>query len=126
MTYSSRMALISRGVGSLLPLPVTVLSCISSRIMSLQSSTHSSHTNTEGPAMSFLTSCWLLPQKEQYSNYLPSSPEPCLLSHMTLPRSSQPVSVTSECSFRPHSASPILFRRLSQSPARRRRVLHVF
>jgi hypothetical protein len=27
----------------------------------------SSQMKTEGPAISFLTSCWLLPQKEQYS-----------------------------------------------------------
>jgi hypothetical protein len=25
--------------------------------------------NTDGPAISFLTSCWLLPQKEQYSSF---------------------------------------------------------
>jgi hypothetical protein len=34
-------------------------------MMSLQSSTHSSQMNTVGPAMSFLTSCCDLPQKEQ-------------------------------------------------------------
>ena len=34
-------------------------------MMSLQSSMHSSQMNTDGPAMSFLTSCWLLPQNEQ-------------------------------------------------------------
>jgi len=27
---------------------------------------HSSQIKTDGPAISFLTSCWLLPQKEQY------------------------------------------------------------
>ena len=31
----------------------------------MQSSTHSSQMKTVGPAMSFRTSCWLLPQKEQ-------------------------------------------------------------
>ena len=31
----------------------------------MQSSTHSSQMNTVGPAMSFRTSCWLLPQNEQ-------------------------------------------------------------
>ena len=41
----------------------------SSRMMSLQSSMHSSQMNTDGPAMSFLTSCWLLPQKEQYRSF---------------------------------------------------------
>ena len=44
-------------------------------MMSLQSSMHSSQMNTDGPAMSFRTSCWLLPQNEQYSS-LPSSPLP--------------------------------------------------
>jgi hypothetical protein len=37
----------------------------SSRMMSLLSSTHSSQINAVGPAMSFRTSCWLLPQNEQ-------------------------------------------------------------
>jgi hypothetical protein len=27
--------------------------------------------NTEGPAISFFTSCWLLPQNEQYSSFSP-------------------------------------------------------
>jgi len=38
---------------------------LSSRMMSLHSSMHSSQMKTDGPAISFLTSCWLLPQKEQ-------------------------------------------------------------
>jgi hypothetical protein len=41
----------------------------SSRMMSLQSSMHSSQMNTDGPAMSFFTSCWLLPQNEQYRTF---------------------------------------------------------
>ena len=41
-------------------------------MMSVQSSTHSSQMNTVGPAISFLTSCWLLPQNEQYSVFLAS------------------------------------------------------
>src|SRR5213075_1241282 len=45
----------------------------SSRMMSMQSSTHSSQMNTVGPAISLRTSCWLLPQKEQY-NVLFESP----------------------------------------------------
>jgi hypothetical protein len=66
MTYSSRMPQISRGVGrsDLAGLP-PLSAALSSRMMSLQSSMHSSQMNTDGPAMSFLTSCWLLPQKEQ-------------------------------------------------------------
>ena len=40
----------------------------------MQSSTHSSQMKTVGPAISFLTSCWLLPQKEQYSVFLESLP----------------------------------------------------
>ena len=35
---------------------------------------HSSQMNTDGPAMSFFTSCWLLPQKEQYSTFSPEAP----------------------------------------------------
>src|SRR5687767_11520793 len=37
--------------------------------MSLHSSMHSSQMKTDGPAISFLTSCWLLPQKEQYRTF---------------------------------------------------------
>src|SRR5688500_4560190 len=50
-------------------------------MMSLQSSTHSSQTKTDGPAISLRTSCWLLPQKEQYSS-LPSSCLPRVSSTM--------------------------------------------
>src|ERR671915_327605 len=46
----------------------------SSRMMSMQSSTHSSQIKTVGPAISFLTSCWLLPQNEQYSVFFESLP----------------------------------------------------
>jgi hypothetical protein len=38
---------------------------VSSRMMSMHSSTHSSQMNTVGPAISLRTSCWLLPQNEQ-------------------------------------------------------------
>ncbi len=41
-------------------------------MMSMHSSTHSSQMNTVGPAMSLRTSCWLLPQNEQYSVFLES------------------------------------------------------
>src|SRR5579864_9083644 len=40
-------------------------------MMSLQSSMHSSQMNTDGPAMSLRTSCWLLPQNEQYRSLSP-------------------------------------------------------
>src|SRR4051794_38578537 len=72
MTYWSSIWRISCGVGSLL-LSVRAASALapSSRMMSLQSSMHSSQMNTEGPAMSFRTSCWLLPQKEQYRSLSP-------------------------------------------------------
>jgi hypothetical protein len=43
-------------------------------MMSMQSSTHSSQMKTVGPAISFFTSCWDLPQNEQYSVFL-LSPE---------------------------------------------------
>ena len=48
----------------------------SSWIISLHNSTHSSQIKTDGPAISFRTSCWLLPQKEQYSSFPESSPLP--------------------------------------------------
>ena len=50
----------------------------SSRMISMQSSTHSSQMKTVGPAISLRTSCWLLPQNEQYS-VLFESPPPTLL-----------------------------------------------
>src|SRR5687767_864520 len=66
------MLRISRGVGRSDLAPLLPLSeAVSSRMMSLHSSMHSSQMNTEGPAMSFLTSCWLLPQNEQYSSFSP-------------------------------------------------------
>src|SRR5487761_2533951 len=72
MTYSSRMSQISFGVGrSDLAILPDLSVPVSSRMMSLHSSMHSSQMNTEGPAMSFLTSCWLLPQKEQYRSFSP-------------------------------------------------------
>src|SRR5574343_1398760 len=69
MTYWSRMEQISRGVGRSERLALAVSSGSSSRMMSLHSAIHSSQMNTDGPAISFLTSCWLLPQKEQYSSF---------------------------------------------------------
>ena len=56
----------------------------SSRMMSLQSSMHSSQMNTDGPAMSFFTSCWLLPQKEQYRTFSPEAPFFSAMSVLTL------------------------------------------
>src|ERR1700704_1513335 len=44
----------------------------SSRMISMHNSTHSSQMNTVGPAISLRTSCWLLPQNEQYSVFLES------------------------------------------------------
>src|SRR6266513_6428525 len=44
----------------------------SSRMISMQSSTHSSQINTVGPAISLRTSCWLLPQNVQWSGFLVS------------------------------------------------------
>src|SRR5258706_1813049 len=44
----------------------------SSGMMSLQRSIHSSQMKTDGPAISFRTSCWLLQQKEQYSSFSPT------------------------------------------------------
>src|SRR5688572_33046020 len=66
MTYCSRKSNKARGLGT----PSFSLireTLFSSSMMSMHSSTHSSQMNTVGPAISFLTSCWLLPQKEQYN-----------------------------------------------------------
>src|SRR5438477_9247634 len=63
MTYSSRNFLISWGVGSEERVP-RFSKRLSSAMMSLQTSTHSSQMNTVGPAMSFRTSFWSLLQKE--------------------------------------------------------------
>src|ERR1044071_9841378 len=72
MTYWSRIWRISRGVGRSDLAPLAPLSeAVSSRMMSLHSSMHSSQMKTDGPAISFLTSCWLLPQNEQYSSFSP-------------------------------------------------------
>ena len=66
MTYWSRIWRISCGVGSLLRSARAVSAAVpSSRMMSLHSSMHSSQMNTDGPAISLRTSCWLLPQNEQ-------------------------------------------------------------
>jgi hypothetical protein len=54
----------------------------SALMMSMQSSTHSSQPNTVGPAMSLRTSCWLLPQNEQYSVFLLSLAPPLLISKL--------------------------------------------
>src|SRR5690348_15846631 len=51
----------------------------SSRMMSMHSSTHSSQMKTVGPAMSLRTSCWLLPQNEQYRVFLESLPPTLLI-----------------------------------------------
>ena len=57
--------LISLGLGvSCLIFILLFLVC--SFIMSIHSSTHSSQIKTVGPAINFLTSCWLFPQNEQY------------------------------------------------------------
>src|SRR6478609_9725695 len=72
ITYWPSMSKISCGVGrsDLGPVTISTLEA-SSRIMSLHKSIHSSQIKTDGPAISFLTSCWLLPQNEQYSSFSP-------------------------------------------------------
>src|SRR5690606_41903307 len=72
------MAQISMGDGSFCSPLSFWLSCTSSRMMSLHRSIHSSQMNTEGPAISLRTSCWLVPQKEQYSSLPLSSPFPVI------------------------------------------------
>src|SRR5258707_13473402 len=63
----------SRGPGTPSRDLTSVVLC-SSRMISMQSSTHSSQMKTVGPAISFLSSCWLLPQNEQYSVFFESLP----------------------------------------------------
>src|SRR3989440_11845915 len=63
MTYSSRNFLISWGVGSEDRVP-RFSKRLSSAMMSLQTSTHSSQMKTVGPAISLRTSFWSLLQKE--------------------------------------------------------------
>src|SRR5271155_1666708 len=75
----------SRGVGTPSRDLTSVVLC-SSRMMSMQSSTHSSQMKTVGPAISFLTSCWLLPQKEQYSVFLESPPLDLVIAAPSLPK----------------------------------------
>src|SRR5438270_12745471 len=57
----------------------------SSRMMSMQSSTHSSQMNTVGPAMSLRTSCRLLPQNEQQRVLLESLPPTLLIPFSVIP-----------------------------------------
>src|ERR1700751_3696635 len=73
----------SRGLGTPSRDFTRVVLC-SSRMMSMHSSTHSLQMNTLGPAISFRTSCWLLPQKEQYSVFF-ESPDPVLLLILDVP-----------------------------------------
>src|SRR6185437_2324550 len=78
MTYSSRTLRISFGVG-MPSRDFTSEDLFSSRMMSMHSSTHSSQIKTVGPAMSLRTSCWLLPQNEQYRVFLESLPPTLLI-----------------------------------------------
>src|SRR3954453_11275206 len=71
MTESSSTLQISFGVG-IPSRDLTSEDLFSSRMMSMQSSTHSSQMKTVGPAIGLRTSCWLLPQNEQYSVFLES------------------------------------------------------
>src|ERR1700731_2683676 len=71
MTQSSRTLQVSFGVG-MPSRDFTSEDLFSSRMMSMHSSTHSSQMNTVGPAISLRTSCWLLPQNEQYSVFFES------------------------------------------------------
>ena len=64
MTYSSRNFLISGGEGSDERTP-RFSNRLSSAMMSLQTSTHSSQMKTVGPAISLRTSFWSLLQNEQ-------------------------------------------------------------
>src|SRR4029077_18379417 len=51
----------------------------SSRMTSTHSPTHSSQMKTVGPAISLRTSCWLLPQNEQWGEFFVSLSPPLLI-----------------------------------------------
>src|SRR6186997_322144 len=61
-------------------------------MISLQRSMHSSQMYTPGPAMSFLTCFWLLPQKEHLSRSPPSPIRATRRSFQSGPADQQPVS----------------------------------
>src|SRR5260221_13519403 len=65
MTYSWRNFLISWGTGREERAPPRASKRLSSAMMSLQTSTHSSQIKTVGPAISLRTSFWSLLQNEQ-------------------------------------------------------------
>src|SRR5207342_134654 len=71
MTYPSRNSRISAGLGSSSSLTSSA-SASSSSMISLHRSMHSSQMYTPGPAMSFLTCFWDLPQNEHFSSSPPS------------------------------------------------------
>src|ERR1035438_7023704 len=99
---SSRTLQISFGVG-MPSRDLTSEDLFSSRMMSMHSSTHSSQMNTVGPAINLRTSCWLLPQNEQYSVFL-ESPVPTLLILVSVRRSTssaQSLPCTDSASARP-------------------------
>ena len=60
----------------------TSVAFVSSRMISLHSSTHSSQMNTVGPAISLRTSCCDLPQNEQYRVLFESPPLSFVIDHL--------------------------------------------
>src|SRR5690606_24026751 len=83
----------------------------SSRMMSMHSSTHSSQMKTVGPAISLRTSCWLLPQNEQYSVFFESPPP--LLTLLMLQTLSVPLFPRRSCA-QPQRRRPGSFKVLSE------------
>src|SRR5439155_7296631 len=80
MTYSSMNFLISCGVGSDERVP-RFSNRLSSAMMSLQTSTHSSQMKTVGPAISLRTSFWSLLQNEQRKTSVSPAFFTMLISH---------------------------------------------
>src|SRR3546814_11129995 len=74
MTWSSRNSQISSGVGTPPSFLPTRPPLVSSRMISLHNSTHSSQMKTVGPAISLRTSCCDFPQKLQYRVLFESEP----------------------------------------------------
>src|SRR5258705_12143657 len=90
----------------------------SSPMMSMHSSTHSSQMNTVGPAISLRTSCWLLPQNEQYSVFFESL-VPTLLILVSVRRSDP-------CSTDPfrNDPAPLRIDRANSVPKKRPHAIH--
>src|ERR1700712_2974468 len=70
---------------------------VSSRMISLHNSTHSSQMNTVGPAISLRTSCCDLPQKLQYRVLFASDPLSFVMLYPNRPAGTKTQSIPAAC-----------------------------